>query len=93
VTPLFEDNSACIEWGNNFIGGRERAKHIDIRKHYAHYAIQLGHVRLIHVSTSDQFADVLTKGFRVNGYSRSNIVLASLPFNGVRGHHQDRVPH
>jgi hypothetical protein len=26
-TPVFEDNTACIE----LIGGRERAKHIDIR--------------------------------------------------------------
>ncbi len=34
-TPVYEDNSACIEWGNNVIGGRERAKHIDIRKHFA----------------------------------------------------------
>ena len=26
-TPVFEDNTACIEWGNHVIGGRERAKH------------------------------------------------------------------
>ena len=31
-TMVYEDNTACIEWGNNVIGGRERAKHIDIRK-------------------------------------------------------------
>ena len=61
-TPLYEDNTACIEWGNNVIGGRERAKHIDIRKHYAYEAIQLGHVRLVRVSTANQLADVLTKG-------------------------------
>jgi hypothetical protein len=24
-TPLYEDNTACIKWGNNVIGGRERA--------------------------------------------------------------------
>ena len=41
-TPVHEDNSACIEWGNNVIGGRERAKHIDIRKHFAHEVIQNG---------------------------------------------------
>ena len=34
-TPVYEDNTACIEWGNHIIGGRERAKHIDIRKHFA----------------------------------------------------------
>jgi hypothetical protein len=50
--PVFEDNNACIEWSNNIIGGRERAKHINIRKHVAHEAIQKGHVRLIRVSTA-----------------------------------------
>ncbi len=26
-TLVYEDNTAYIEWGNNIIGGRERAKH------------------------------------------------------------------
>jgi hypothetical protein len=34
-TPIYEDNTACIEWGYNVICGCERAKHIDIRKHFA----------------------------------------------------------
>ncbi len=34
--PVYEDSTAYIEWGNNVIGGRERTKHIDIRKHFAH---------------------------------------------------------
>ena len=37
-TPVYEDNTACIEWTNNVIGARERARHIDIP--------QLGHLRL-----------------------------------------------
>ena len=61
-TPVYEDNNACIEWGNNVIGGRERAKHIDIRKHFAHEAIQNGHLRLVRVNTSEQLADIFTKG-------------------------------
>ena len=44
-TPIYEDNTACIEWGNNVIGERERAKHIDIRKHFAHEVIQNGRQR------------------------------------------------
>ena len=51
-TPVYEDNShntACIEWGNNVIGGRERAKHIDIRKHFAHEVIQNAQKRLVKV--------------------------------------------
>jgi hypothetical protein len=61
-TPVYEDNNARIEWGNNVIGGRERAKHIDIRKHFAHEAIQNGHLRLVRVDTSEQLADIFTKG-------------------------------
>jgi hypothetical protein len=26
-TTIFEDNTACIEWGNTVIGGRKRASH------------------------------------------------------------------
>jgi hypothetical protein len=53
-TPVYEDNTACIEWGNNVIGGRERAKH-------AHEVIQNGHMKLVRVSTTSQLADILTK--------------------------------
>ncbi len=59
---MFEDNTACIEWGNNINGGRERAKHIDIRKRFDHEVIQNGEMRLVRVPTSSQLADILTKG-------------------------------
>ena len=52
---------ACIEWTNNVIGSRERAKHIDIRKLFVHEAAQPGHLRLKRVSTDDQCTDVFTK--------------------------------
>ena len=58
-TPIYEDNTACIEWGNNVIGGRERAKHIDIRKHFAHEVIQNGEMRLI---KPDQGGDEVPAG-------------------------------
>ncbi len=59
--PVYEDNTACIEWGNHIIGGLEHAKHIDIRKHFAQEVIQNGHMKLVRVSTSAQLADILTK--------------------------------
>ena len=62
---MYEDNSACIEWGNNVIGGRKRAKHIDIRKHFEHEVIQNGAMRLVKVPTSAQLADILTKGLHL----------------------------
>jgi hypothetical protein len=50
-----------MEWSNNINGGRERAKHIDIRKYFAHEAIQNGHLHLIRVATTQQLADIFTK--------------------------------
>ncbi len=58
---MYEDNTACIEWGNHVIGGRERAKHIDLRKHFAIEAIQNWMMRLIKIDTSKQPADIFTK--------------------------------
>jgi len=64
-TTVYEDNTACIEWGNNIIGGRERAKHIDIRKHFAHEAIKNGHLILVKIATTMQLADIMTKGVKL----------------------------
>jgi hypothetical protein len=65
--PVYEDNTACIEWDNNVIGGRECAKHIDIRKHFAQ-VIQNGHMKLVSVSTTSQLADKLTKPLHFQQY-------------------------
>jgi hypothetical protein len=63
-TPVSEGNNACIEWSNNVIGGRERAKHIDIRRHFAHEVSQSGQLRLIRVSAADQVEDMFTKSLQ-----------------------------
>jgi hypothetical protein len=65
MDPVHEDSNACIEWGNNVIGGRERAKQIDIRKHFAHEVIQSGHICLVMVDTANQLADVFNKSLQL----------------------------
>jgi hypothetical protein len=58
---VYEDKTVCIEWGNHIIGvqSRERAKHVDIRKHFAHEVMQNRHMRLIRVPpTDEQLADI-----------------------------------
>ena len=69
-TPIYEDNTACIEWSNHVMGGRERAKHIDIRKHFAHEAVQNGHMRLYKIPTEYQLADLLTKALQRGQFER-----------------------
>ncbi len=61
---MYEDNTACIEWGNNIIVAND-ARHIDIRKHFAHEVIRNGEMKLIKVSTTSQLADILTKGLQM----------------------------
>jgi hypothetical protein len=41
--------------------GRERAKHIDLSKHFAHETIQNRMMRLIKIDTSKQLEDTFTK--------------------------------
>ncbi len=61
-TPVYEDTTACIEWGNNVISGQERDRHIDIRKHFAHEVIQNGKMLLVRVPIASQLVDIFTKG-------------------------------
>jgi len=67
-TPVFEDNTVCIEWANHVIGGRELAKHIDICKHFTHEAVQNGHMRLYKIATGFQLADILTKALQLHQF-------------------------
>ena len=45
-------------------------KHIDIRKHFAHEAIQNRHMRIIKVGTDYQMADILTKALPFPAFMR-----------------------
>ena len=65
---MYEDNSACIEWGNHMIVRRERVKHIDISKHFAHETIQNRQMRLIKVETSSQLADIFTRPLQLQQF-------------------------
>ena len=67
--PVYEDNAACMEWGYHVIGGRVRAKHIDIRKHFAQEKIQNRKMRLFKVNTSSQLADIFTKQLNCSSFS------------------------
>ena len=78
-SPVYEGNTACIKWGNHIVGRRERAKHIDIRKHFAHEVIHNPHTRLVRVSTSQQLADIFTKALPLQHFERCVIGLMRGP--------------
>jgi hypothetical protein len=49
-----------------------RTKHIEIDIHFVREKVALGHVRVLHVPTTAQFADIFTKG------------LPTTPFTDIR---------
>ncbi len=57
------------------MGGRERAMHVDIPKHFTHEAVQNGHLRL---STSKQLADIFTKGLHAQPWAACQCVKSIL---------------
>jgi hypothetical protein len=60
-TAIGEDNRTCIAWSEGSVGGSDRAKHIDLRKHFVHEAVQASHIKLNPVRSADNLADLFTK--------------------------------
>ena len=60
-TVIYEDNKACISFSKNNTC-HARTKHIDLRAHACRDYVHDGLVQLVHVSTNDQLADMMTKG-------------------------------
>ena len=60
-TKIFEDNRTCVAWSQGSVGGSDRAKHIDLRVHFVHEAVQAGVLTLDVIKSADNVADLLTK--------------------------------
>ncbi len=72
-TEVFKDNTACIKsWSNHVLSGRERAKHIDICKIFAHEEVQNCHIWLYQIVTEleHHLADLLTKQLQLGPFER-----------------------
>jgi len=61
ATEIGEDNRTCIAWSEGSVGGSDRAKHIDLRQHFVHEAVQRKILALHPVKSEDNLADILTK--------------------------------
>jgi hypothetical protein len=61
ATEVGEDNRTCIAWSEGSVGGSDRAKHIDLRVHFVHAAVQDKIVRLYSIKSEHNVADILTK--------------------------------
>lgn len=56
---LYEDNAGCIAMAKN--AESKRSKHIDIKHHFIRDHLMKGDLKIQHISTKDQIADVFTK--------------------------------
>ena len=59
-TVLFEDNQSCIAFSKNNTN-HDRSKHIDIRAYALRDCVRDDVIKLVHVDTKNQLADMLTK--------------------------------
>ena len=60
TTVIYCDNQSGIRLSENLVF-HDRSKHIDIKCHFIRDMVQRGAIRLHHIRTDEQVADILTK--------------------------------
>jgi hypothetical protein len=68
ATVVFCDNVSAVYMTANPVHHR-RTKHIEIDIHFVREKVALGEIRVLHVPSSHQFADIMTKGLPVQLFS------------------------
>ena len=58
--PVFEDNEGAVQLANNSITN-SKSKHIGVRHHFLRDLVRRKEISIIHVTSSFQHADFLTK--------------------------------
>ena len=61
ATLVYCDNISAVYMSSNPVQ-HQRTKHIEIDLHFVRERVAVGDVRVLHVPTSSQYADVFTKG-------------------------------
>ena len=55
-----------------------RTKHIDVRHHFVRKLVSDGEIKVIHVASEEQHADVMTKALRLEDFSYHRAVLMNI---------------
>jgi hypothetical protein len=61
ATVVFCDNISVVYMSSNLVR-HQRTKHIEIDLHFVRERVAIGDLRVLHVPTSSQYADIFTKG-------------------------------
>jgi hypothetical protein len=77
-TLVYYDNVSAVYLSTNPVQ-HQRTKHVEIDLHFVRDRVAIGDVRVLHVPTTSQFADIFTKGLPSSTFSefRSSLNVAS----------------
>jgi hypothetical protein len=89
ATVIFYDNVSAVYMSTNPVH-HKHTKHIELDIHFVCERVQLGALRVLHVPTGEQFADVLTKGLSTATFERfcSSLCVAPLTHQIAGGHEE-----
>jgi hypothetical protein len=78
ITLVYCDNVSAVYLSTNPVQ-HQRMKHVEIDLHFVRDRMAIGDVRVLHVSTTSQFADIFTKGLPSSTFSefRSTLNVAN----------------
>ena len=76
-TLVYYDNISAMYLSTNLVQ-HQRTKHVEIDLHFVRDRVAIGDVRVLHVPTTSQFADIFTKGLPSSTFSefRSSLNVA-----------------
>jgi hypothetical protein len=80
ATLVYCDNVSVVYLSSNLVQ-HQRTKHVDIDLHFVREKVALGHVRVLHVPTTSQYADNFTKGLPTSLYQefRFSLTVSDAP--------------
>ena len=67
-TLVYCDNVSAVYLSTNPVQ-HQRTKHVEIDLHFVRDRVAIGDVRVLHVPTTSQFADIFTKGLPSSTFS------------------------
>ena len=80
-SSVYYDNISVVYMSSNPIQ-HQRTKHIEIDLHFVRERVAVGDVRVMHVPTSSQYADIFTKGLPSSVFSEFRSSLNVRATNG-----------
>lgn len=87
ATVVYCDNVSAVYMSSNPVQHR-RTKHIEVDIHFVREKVSLGQVRVLHVPSAHQFADIMTKGLPVQLFQnfRSSLCVRNLHASTAGGY-------